>query len=225
MSDKNLELWGRVKTPDPKYTKKVSMRGGFTATSPQYLIMLATREFGAYGAGFGLSESSFDFALLEDFKIAIHNAKFFYIVDGVRSEFIITNTVEVVSKNGHVDSDFAKKAETNTLCKALSKIGFAADVYMGLFDDGNYVQDAANEQAISDAIDKDAERAKQASELLTDTDNVITQINESKLLTELEGLYKSMARKIGKKDDSLIRKLAKAKDAAKIRIEENDDTV
>ena len=38
-----------------------------------------------------------------------------------------------------VDADFAKKIETDALTKALSKLGFNADVFMGRFDDTKYV--------------------------------------------------------------------------------------
>ena len=220
----NLDLWDRVKTPEIKYTKKVSMRGGFTATSPQYLIKLATREFGSYGKGFGLSESAFDYSLLEAYRVAIHNAKFFYCVDGERYEFVITNTVEMVTKNGFVDTDFAKKAETNTLCKALSKIGFAADIYMGMFEDQEYIHNLASEQAINNAADKDTERAKQAADLTAEGMRTIEAMNKANSMSELEGLYKSIARKATNKDDKLLAQITKAKDAAKERIE-NDSIV
>jgi len=39
------------------------------------------------------------------------------------------------------DDDFAKKMETNTVSKALSKLGFSADVFLGKFDDNKYVVD------------------------------------------------------------------------------------
>lgn len=220
----NLDLWDRVKTPEIKYTKKVNMRGGFTATSPQYLIKLATKEFGSYGKGFGLCESKFDYSLLETHRIAIHNARFFYCINANRYEFIITNTVEMVTKNGFVDTDFAKKAETNTLCKALSKIGFAADIYMGMFEDQEYIYNLASEQAINEASDKDAERAKQAAELKQECQRAITAINKSNSMSELEGLYKSIARKTATKDSTLHRALIMAKDSAKERIE-NDNII
>ena len=222
MSKDNLKLWDLVKTPETKYTKKVNMRGGYTATSPQYLIMLATDQFGSYGQGFGLSESSFDYSLLNEFRIAIHKATFFYILSGAKFEFPITNTVEVVSKNGHVDTDYAKKVETNTLCKALSKIGFAADVYMGMFDDGDYLQEVENEQAINNASDKDAERARQAQEVIVEVDKVISQIDDARSMSELEGLYKSLARKLQNKEPKLLIKLTKAKDLAKDKLESEE---
>ena len=222
MSKENLKLWDLVKTPDTKYTKKVSMRGGYTATSPQYLIMLATEQFGAYGSGFGLSSSAFDYSLLNEFRIAIHKATFFYFLNDSRHEFPITNTVEVVSKNGHVDTDYAKKVETNTLCKALSKIGFAADVYMGMFDDGDYLQEVESEQAIKNASDKDAERARQAQEIVNEVDKVISQITDARSMSELEGLYKSLARKLQNKEPKLLIKLSKAKDLAKTKLESEE---
>ena len=40
-----------------------------------------------------------------------------------------------------VDADFAKKIETDALTKALSKLGFNADVFMGRFDDHKYVEE------------------------------------------------------------------------------------
>jgi hypothetical protein len=218
-----LDLWNKVDTPDPKYTKKVSMRGGFTSVSPQYMIKLATQQFGSYGKGFGLSVSNMDFSLVGEFRVVLHNAVFFYISEGSRNEFPITNTIEIVSKNGNVDTDFAKKLETNTVSKALSKLGFAADVYMGMFDDGEYVNDITNEQKIKDASDKDLERARQASELLDDANKVIVQIGEVSTVSALEGLYKSMVRRIGNKDAKLLRKLESAKDKAKERLAESDN--
>lgn len=163
--NKNMKLWDAVKTPHSKYTKKVNMRGGFTAISPQYLIMKATEQFGPYGYGFGLSESIFDYSLLETNRVAIHNAKFFYLKDGERVEFPITNSIEVVSKNGHMDTDYAKKAETNTLSKALSKIGFAADVYMGMFDDQDYVQAVDSFNELKDMEEKEISAKKAYDEI------------------------------------------------------------
>lgn len=189
--NKNMTLWDEVKTPHRKYTKKVSMRGGFTAIDPQYLIMKATEQFGPYGYGFGLSESIFDYSLLESNRVAIHNAKFFYLKDGERVEFPITNSVEVVSKNGNMDIDYAKKAETNTLSKALSKIGFAADVYMGLFDDQDYVQAVDNLNELKDMEEKE-EVAKKAYEDIREW--IAEQVESADLLSNDESFNKAIDR-------------------------------
>jgi hypothetical protein len=218
----NLKLWSAVREPDRAFTKVVNMRGGFTSVSPQYIIQLATQHLGPYGAGFGLATSEFNYSLLESHRVAIHTATFFYNFNGERHDFPITNSIEVVTRNGHVDTDYAKKAETNTLCKALSKIGFAADVYMGMFEDANYVEEITNKQSIEKASDKDAERARQAQELSAEVDKVIAQIGSSRSLSELEGLYKSLARKLQNKEPKFLIKLTKAKDEAKQKLESEE---
>jgi hypothetical protein len=38
-----------------------------------------------------------------------------------------------------VDDNFAKKIETDALTKAISKLGFNADIFLGKFDDVRYV--------------------------------------------------------------------------------------
>ena len=37
--------------------------------------------------------------------------------------------------------EFIKKLETNTISKALSRLGFGADVFLGKFDDSRYIQE------------------------------------------------------------------------------------
>lgn len=44
-----------------------------------------------------------------------------------------------------IDDDFMKKAETDLVTKALSKLGFNSDVFMGLYDDNRYVNQMQNE--------------------------------------------------------------------------------
>lgn len=219
----NIKLWNSVEKTDTQFTKYVGQRGGYTAISPQYQLKKATEKFGPYGKGFGLSESNFDMAIYEFDGVVIHKATFFYVIDGERSEFPITNAIQAAkeTKNGkYVDVDFAKKVETNTVSKALSKIGFNADVYMGMFEDNDYVHELKNELAIEKAANKDEEKAKQASALENDCAKVIEQINETNNLNIVEGLFKAMARRLKDKDKSSLIKLTKAKDAAKERLNE-----
>jgi hypothetical protein len=51
------------------------------------------------------------------------------------------------------DADFAKKVETDALTKGLSKLGFNADVFMGLYDDHKYVQEMQVEFSKEPAAD------------------------------------------------------------------------
>ena len=164
----HLKLWSAVEKTDLQFTKTVNQRGGYTAISPQYQLKTATEQFGPYGAGFGLCQSDLDFSLFDSTNIVIHKAVFFYVLDSQRFEFPITNAIEAArtGKEGKrfVDVDFAKKVETNTVSKALSKLGFNADVFLGLMEDNSYLQELSNEIAIQKADDKDAEIIKQRLE-------------------------------------------------------------
>ena len=91
----NMQLWSAVCETDPKYTKKVSQRGGYTSISPQYQMQEATKQFGPYGKGWGFKSIDFDFSLLELGGLVLIDAVFFYIKSGERSEFPIKNSWEV----------------------------------------------------------------------------------------------------------------------------------
>ena len=72
--NKNLKLWDAVEKTDLQFTKHVNQRGGYTAISPQYQLKCATEQFGAYGAGFGLSVSDFDMSIFEG-KVHVPNTR------------------------------------------------------------------------------------------------------------------------------------------------------
>jgi len=221
MENNNLCLWESVEQTDLDFVRKVNQRGGYTAISPQYQLKIATDQFGSYGKGFGLSKSEFDMSIYEFDGVVIHKATFFYVVDGERVEFPITNAIQAAKttqKGKFVDIDFAKKVETNTVSKALSKLGFNADVFMGLFDDDNYLYEINNEQQINKAANKDEEKAKQAKKMYEETNKVIEQINEATTLSIVEGLFKAQFRRIHNKGSDLELALTKAKDAAKERL-------
>ena len=160
----NLDLWDKVKKTDPEYTKEVKMRGGFTSISPQYQIMKATEQFGSYGSGWGFDSVDLDMAHIETLSLVMVKAVFFYIVGEQRNTFPINNSWSVKS-GSKIDDDFAKKAETNTMSKALSKLGFSADIFMGEFDNPDYVEAIGNEFAYEKAEDKIEEQTKQQLDL------------------------------------------------------------
>jgi hypothetical protein len=134
----NLKLWGAVKETDPKYTKPAKIGGmSITAIAPQYQIMLATEQFGSYGEGFGFKSIELDYSLIEKFNLVVFKGVFFH----PKGEFEIINSSKMYMDRNQtmIDADFAKKIETDALTKALSKLGFNADVFMGRFDDTKYV--------------------------------------------------------------------------------------
>lgn len=139
----NLEFWESVEKTDPKYTTKVTLGRKFTAIDPYYQNKIATSKFGMYGKSWGLKNIKhefFDIGL--DTKMVTLYATFFY---QDTEEFEITNSMKICGTNSSgkfvIDEDWAKKIETNTLSKALSRIGFNTDVFMGKFEDYQYVDE------------------------------------------------------------------------------------
>ena len=80
---------------------------------------------------------------MKAYEIAIFSAEFYF----PSGSFEISTSVPVwLSKQkGMIDNDICKKSETDLLTKSLSKIGFNADVFMGLFDDNRYVSEVREE--------------------------------------------------------------------------------
>jgi len=132
----NMKLWNSVEVTDPKYTKKVNQRGGFTAIGAQYQLMRATETFGPMGAGWGVKTEHIQ--KWEDVGLAVYEATLWYVI-GDKEHYIPIHSAIKYHSNGRVDDDFYKKVATDALTKGLSKLGFNADVFMGKFDDNKYV--------------------------------------------------------------------------------------
>lgn len=141
----NLDLWNRVEKTDPKHTKQANVKGNkITSIKPQYQIYNATKEWGSYGGKWGFKNIRLGYNLKEH-GLVVFEAIFYY-PDG---EFEIINTISFWRDNAKtkLDDEFAKKVETDTLTKCLSKLGFNADVFMGRFDDLRYVEEVKKEFA------------------------------------------------------------------------------
>lgn len=171
----NLELWNRVEKTNPKYTKKANVRGNqITSISPQFQIMNVTEQFGAYGETWGFKSLAFDYSLASEFNLVVLNATFFF----PNGEFEIKNSINLYIDNAKtkVDSDFAKKIETDTLTKAISKLGFNADIFMGKFDDLRYVEEMTKEFEVK---------------IVVDIERLTTKLNTCETPEEVQTLYKS----------------------------------
>lgn len=158
MTDKEhntMELWDKVSTTDVDHTKEVSFGRKFTAIDAHSQIMEATRLFGPVGLGWGY-KTEFGFhttARGEDFiwcdlrlwwrtesewegNKNYHNRSF-----GPIRGMAVVQGLKADGKHKPSDNDAGKKAMTDALTKALSHLGFNADVFLGKFDDNKYVQD------------------------------------------------------------------------------------
>lgn len=140
MENNNLEFWSKVcKTPINK-TKQVKQGGmSYTTINAQYQLKQATNQFGAYGVSWGLYDLKHELINIDEEILLVLSAQF----KAKESNFPITNSIYLrrKTKNGlKLDTDAYKKLETDTLTKALSKLGFNADVFEGLYDNPNYLK-------------------------------------------------------------------------------------
>lgn len=128
----NMKLWDSVQKTDPSHTKKVNQRGGFTSISAHYQVMRATEVFGPVGTGWGYDCGEPIFSG----PFVIIPIRVWY---GDRSHTFgpVYGAAEIAG--ARPDSDAPKKAMTDGLTKALSHLGFNADVFLGKFDDNKYV--------------------------------------------------------------------------------------
>jgi len=134
----NLKLWDSVQETNPADTKKVTFGRKFTAIDAYSQIKKATNIFGSYGTGWGIKAIVHTF--VPNTNMVMGEAQFFYRNENTQNgEFPVTSSILYVSEKGKIDDDFAKKLETDMITKALSRLGFNADIFMGMFDDDRYV--------------------------------------------------------------------------------------
>lgn len=177
MSD-NLKIWQAVEKTDPRYTKTFSKAGGFsgTAINATYIIRKATELWGPMGGNWGpevVDEKYVPGAEGTIIHVLRINMKH---PQGVVPSFGQTTFVGTNKHGAFTDEEAPKKSLTDAITKALSMLGFSADVFLGLYDDNKYVNDRKAEftkriTPVSGALEalpkEDQERARDiASEIV-----------------------------------------------------------
>jgi len=236
----NTELWERVQSTDPKFTKNYKGAGGFsgTAINATYLVKRATEQFGPIGSGWGYTiedERFDDGGPLADkdgqpygcnSKVHTIRIKLWYLQGGKQGSvehfghtpYVFTNKYGV-----QTDMEAPKKSLTDALKKCLSMLGFGADIHLGMYDDFDYVQEAKDESALTHAEDKVAEARRQQEEYAVFLDKHVGYIETSRSMGELEKIFIAAVRRAkSKKDDAGIIRLTKAKDAQKATLQQKD---
>lgn len=138
---KNLELWDYARTPPKEMLKEVDLHGGFTAIDPYWRIQQATKRWGPFGDRWGVAEERFELLVT---GLLSYSATLYYPAgdDNQQATVLLHSGIETHSrKAGHPDADCFKKVATDALTKGLSKLGFAADIFMGKFEDEKYVDE------------------------------------------------------------------------------------
>lgn len=142
----NLKLWKAVEKTPPDMTKEVRFgKRHYTTIDPQWQMRVATALWGPYGFRWGMRKLDWKIVETHEFDATLKQylasaiilkAEFFYPVSDKEASFEILNDDKF-----KLGDDTLKKLITNTRSKALSWLGFSADVFLGKFDDVGYVKD------------------------------------------------------------------------------------
>lgn len=144
----NMQLWNSVEHTDPKHAKQTNNgRFDFTCIDPTSQLKRATEKFGPYGTTWGLFNLRFTPLNVDGTSVLMLEATFMYTIDGHTIEFPIA-----VDMKHRPNDDTCKKLVTSARSKALSHLGFNADVFMGKFDDAAYVKDREKEFGDKDRL-------------------------------------------------------------------------
>ena len=168
-NEDNLKLWKSVEKTNPNYTKKAKIGGhSITSIAPQYQVMMVTEKFGTYGLTWGFKNIDLDYSLVEKYDMVTFKGVFFF--PGGQFEIINSCKLFMDRDKKMLDDNFAKKIETDTLTKAISKLGFNADIFLGKFDDVRYMNELNEEFKTDEQKESEAKRdayiAKQAADKL-----------------------------------------------------------
>lgn len=150
----NMTLWESVCITDPAAVKPITGKA-YKGNSPKpyWLIQRATEVFGPIGIGWGVIVKSERFERMSDTDVLhVATVSVWYVLDGKRTETFDqmggTKAAYMTAKGVlMVDEDAGKKSVTDGMVKCLSMIGFAGDIFSGLWDDSKYVEWAAEETA------------------------------------------------------------------------------
>jgi hypothetical protein len=237
---KLMKVWDHGKKTDPSATKN-NTQGGRQSTSINgyWIIQKATELWGPIGSAWGyeiLEDTLTDGVPImggENQETVLCFSKMHTIK--LRLWYPESNDIGVTSyghtpyiyksKHGPLcDMEAPKKSLTDAIKKALSMLGFSADIFLGEWEDREYIKERVNEEAMDKAQDKDAEALKQAQEYDKWFSDHMVLIEGSVSANELKSLFTIMTRRCQKKgDDKAIIKITKAKDKRKLELEEKEN--
>lgn len=222
MSDKpNMNIWKSVEKTDPSYTKAFTQNGGGTAINGTYTEMRATEIFGPKGIGWGVKviEERFDkgapiFQKVKDSAgVEIsqvipdgaggvvcevnHTVRItlWFIQDGQRGEIEAYGCTPYITKNKYglaTDGEAPKKSLTDAMKKALSGLGFSADIFLGLYDIGAYVDETRAEFSAKNEISAIEDKQKVFDEFIDKLKKNADTLGTANTKTEVKSLLRTI---------------------------------
>lgn len=232
----NLTIWRSVMRTDPRFTKQLSGTGfDGTSINAEYMIMRATELFGPIGSRWGfevledrmipgapLQEQIYedkkfignrmlrdaDGTLLFEQNHSIKIRLWYQSENDEGSVYAYGATPYLYrSKSGiRCDGEAQKKSLTDAIKKGLSLLGFSADVWLGLYDLPEYMEETRTEFAIKNASDKAEDVSRLHSELDDKMTRVASTIEKATSTNDAKKVFDTLAREV-----EVHRKAASAK--------------
>ncbi|KLF15040.1 exonuclease family protein [Klebsiella aerogenes] len=232
----NMAIWRSVMRTDPRFTKQMTGTGfEGTSINAEYMIMRATEIFGPIGSRWGyeiqedrmipgapFSEPVYkddkfvgtrmlrdgDGTLLYEQNHSIRIRLWYQNGDEEGSVIAYGATPYMFkTKNGiKCDGEAQKKSLTDALKKALSLLGFSADVWLGLYDTPEYQIENKQEFDIKNASDKAEDVTRLRNELDEKMSRVANTMEKGVTPNEVKKTFDTIAREV-----EVHRKAAEAK--------------
>lgn len=223
----NLKLWRTVMRTDPRFTKDITGTGfDGTSVNAEYMIMRATELFGPLGSGWGfeiqedklIPGAPMSEPVFNDKQIVGHRflrdadgtliteqhhsmrIRLWYETEDRDGSVISYGATPFIYKTKHgvkCDGEAPKKSLTDAIKKALSMLGFSADVWLGLYDKPEYVAEVGIEFGLKTASDK-AEDVTRLRKELDEKFKLNTESMRSAVTpNEVSGIASSLTRVMG----------------------------
>lgn len=230
-----MKLWDAVEKTDPAATKSATVSGQkITSIGGQHMIKRATEMFGPVGIGWGWTvvEERFDRGgqirkdsgeVIGEEVGHVVRIRLWFEADGKRGEVEQYGCTPFTYKSRWgvtTDTEAPKKSLTDAIKKALAMLGFSADIYLGLFDDQDYVAERKAESLIEEAEDKEAEIERQKQERLDWLKASLELMEGAASLHELKTLHARFTRSAARRgEQAFVTRLARAFEDRKAKLE------
>lgn len=238
MNNQNMSIWSQVEKTAPEATKSAKVNGQqITSISGQHMIKRATEVFGPVGIGWGwtVAEERFDQGgeIRNDKGELIGHevghtirVKLWFMQGDKRGEVEQYGCTPFTYKSRWgvtTDTEAPKKSLTDAVKKALAMLGFSADIFLGLYDDRDYVAEREEEAALEQAENKEAELARQQQERLDWLKAALETMATAATPHELSKLHASYVRSATRRrEDKFVTRLARAFEDRKAELEQKE---
>lgn len=232
--NKLMSVWNHANKTDPSSTKD-NKSGGHKSTSINgyWLVKKATELWGPCGTGWG-------YEILEDtftegvpiFDKETKEVLCMSKMHTIKLRLWYPDSKEGVINYGHTpyvynskygpicDMEAPKKSLTDAVKKCLSFLGFSSDIFMGEWDNPEYLEQRKLEEAVEKADNKDEELERQEGEYRQWFKDHMETIKTAVTLNELETVFKVVFRKLkARNDQESIKQATLAKDKRKKELE------